>query len=293
MRRFLENTVIAFAWLSGIVLLASILFITGHLLLKGAGTISPQLIFGDTPAINALLLREPVFDGLLPAIFGTFALIATSISIALPAGLSAGIYMAEYAPPGVKDIISLFIDILAGVPSIVVGLFGFSITLFLHKAFPGKIYPCLLISGLSLAFLVLPYIIRSTQISLENLPKNVRLTGLSLGATTIQNIIYILIPRSLPGIISGIILAVGRCAEDTAVIMMTGVVATAGIPGSLLSQYEALPFYIYYISSEYSSQQELLSGYGASLILLFICAALFSVAFFIKRKLTHITFYRV
>ena len=93
-------------------------------------------------------------------------------------------------------------------------------------------------------------------------------------------------------LLSGVILAIGRCAEDTAVIMLTGVVATAGIPKSLLSQYEALPFYIYYISSEYSNTQELLTGYGASIILLTICIFLFSIAFIIKRRLTYQMLYR-
>jgi phosphate transport system permease protein len=95
----------------------------------------------------------------------------------------------------------------------------------------------------------------------------------------------VLVPRALDGILSGVILSIGRCAEDTAVIMLTGAVATAGIPGSVLSTYEALPFYIYYISSQYMDQQELLSGYGAALILLLLCSILFLTSFVLKKYL--------
>jgi phosphate transport system permease protein len=143
-----------------------------------------------------------------------------------------------------------------------------------------------------LAFLVLPYIIRTTQVTLESLPSSTRVTALALGATKLQNILYVLIPKSFSGIISGVILAIGRCAEDTAVIMLTGVVAMAGVPKSLLSTYEALPFYIYYISSQYTDTQELMTGCGASIILLFLCVILFSVAFILKRRLTYMALYR-
>jgi phosphate transport system permease protein len=143
----------------------------------------------------------------------------------------------------------------------------------------------LLISALSLAFLVLPYLIRSTQTALESLPARERITALALGAGRLQNIRLVLLPRALNGIVSGIILAIGRCAEDTAVIMLTGAVASAGMPASFLEAYEALPFTIYYLSSQYMDQQELLNGYGAAIILLVVCSGLFVLSFTIKRRL--------
>jgi len=279
--------------MSGIVLLGTMACIIGYLFLKGLDTIKLSLIFGETAPLEALLFKKQVFDGLFPAMIGTFSLVVLSVGWAIPVGLATGIYLAEYARHSVKKVFNLFFDILAGIPSIVIGLFGFSLAVFLHKHFSERIYPCLLISSLSLAFLVLPYLIRTTQVALESLPAATRLTALALGATRLQNIFYVLIPKSLSGIISGVILAIGRCAEDTAVIMLTGVVATAGVPKSILSHYEALPFYIYYISSQYSNTQELLSGYGACIILLTICVFLFFLAFVIKRRLTYQALYRV
>ncbi len=229
-------------------------------------------------------MRKEVVDGLFPAIAGTLLLILTSIIWAIPIGVASGIYLAEYCNLKWKPVFNFLLDLLAGIPSILVGLFGFAVSVFLHKHLSEHIYPCFLISTLALACLVLPYIIRTTEQSLVDLPFFVKTTGLALGASRLQNILLILIPYNLSRIISGIILAIGRCAEDTAVIMLTGVVAMAGIPNSLLSQYEALPFYIFYISSDYNSQEELMKGFGACIILLSICVFLFTLSHLLKRK---------
>ena len=292
MNRFLEKFLLCCAWASGVVVVGSISCIVGYLVIKGFGALNLTLIFGDTKPMDALLLKRQVFDGLFPAIIGTLLLILLSVIWAIPVGIASGIYLAEYASKKAKQILNLFFDILTGVPSIVVGLFGFSVAIFLHKHFSEDIYPCLLISSLSLALLVLPYIVRTTQVSLDNLSAQTRLAALALGATKLQNIFYVLIPKSLSGIVSGVILAIGRCAEDTAVIMLTGVVATAGVPKSMFSNYEALPFYIYYISAQYSDPQELLTGYGAAIILLVLCVMLFFCAFVIKKQLAYYVLYR-
>jgi phosphate transport system permease protein len=291
-RAILEKLTVWFSWAAGVTLLSAVSVLLGFLLLKGHEALNPALIFGEAPPLQALLLRERVFDGLFPAAAGTLSLIILAIAWAIPVGITTGIYLAEYAEGRVKRALDAFFDVLAGIPSIVVGLFGFAASVFLHRHLSGRIGPCLLISSIALSFLVLPYIIRTTQAALEGIPRDVRLTALALGATRLQNIFLVLLPKSLSGIMSGIVLAIGRCAEDTAVIMLTGAVASAGIPKSLLSQYEALPFYIYYISSQYTDPAELTRGYGASILLLFLCAALFSAAYGIRKGLTHFTLYR-
>ncbi|RLB90348.1 MAG: phosphate ABC transporter permease PtsA [Deltaproteobacteria bacterium] len=284
-KSFQDRLLVMFSWGCALLLFTGLMVIVGFLVVKGYRTINLALIFGDTRPLDAFLLRQQVFGGLFPAIIGTISLILLSIGFALPMGLASGLYLAEYAQPRLKLFFSLMVDILAGIPSIVVGLFGFSITIFLHHSFSNRIFPCLLISALSLAFLVLPYIIKTTQNAIESLPLQVRLTAPSLGATQLENIIFVLLPSALSDIVSGIVLAIGRCAEDTAVIMLTGVVATAGIPKSVFSNFEALPFYIYYIASEYSDQSELMKGYGAAIILLVICSGLFALAHWVKLQI--------
>lgn len=282
-----QTAIIIWSWVSALCLVCATAVIIFFLIYKGWAALNLQLIFGNVDPIDALLLRVPVFGGLLPALAGTLLLVVTAVSLALPVGISAGIYMAEYSHGSVKKWLTTVFDLLAGIPSIVVGLFGFSLAVFLHHHVNEGIYPCLLISALSLAFLVLPYLIRSTQAALESLPLRVRLVAPALGASKLQNILLVLLPRSLDGVLTGVLLSIGRCAEDTAVIMLTGAVATAGIPGSPLDTYEALPFFIYYISSQYMDQQELLQGYGAAILLLVLCAGLFALSLGIKGVLAR------
>ncbi|MBU0943510.1 MAG: ABC transporter permease subunit [Proteobacteria bacterium] len=291
-RRLIEGSLILFSWAAGLLLTLAFLTLVGFLLQKGGTSLGVNLIFGDTAPLDALLLRQQVFDGLFPAIIGTLLLIAGSMLIAIPLGIAAGIYMAEYCRGRVKTFFSLLFDILAGVPSIIVGLAGLSLTIFLHRSFSAQISTSLLISCLSLALLVLPYLIRTTQTALESIDPLIRMTAPALGASRLQNIIRVLLPNSISEIGSGIILATGRCAEDTAVIMLTGAVASAGLPRSIFSQYEALPFYIYYISSQYSGPDELRRGFGAAILLILLCAGLLLTALWMQRRLKTILLYR-
>jgi phosphate transport system permease protein len=287
-----EKAVAAFAWIMALTLCLCVAVFLITLLIRGVPTLGIELIFGQADPLAALLGRVRVFDGIFPAMVGTVCLVLLSAMMALPVGVCSGIYLAEYAGPAMKAVLGVFFDVLAGIPSIVVGLFGFSIAVFLHHRFAGRFGPCLLVSAVALAVLCLPYIVRSTQTALEELPADIRHTALALGATPLQNIVYVLLPNALSGISSGVFLAIGRCAEDTAVILLTGVVATAGVPTSLLSPYEALPFYIFTLSNEYANPQELAKGYGACLVLLGICAVLFLAARALKAHIHYRTLYR-
>ena len=287
MKLWSHRILLGFFWLSGFLTMAAVGTLLIFLFSRGVPSLSLELIFGDTEPLKALLLQERVFDGLFPAIVGTTAVVILSVSWAIPVGIAAGIYLAEFSGQKVKMIFNLSFDLLAAIPSIVIGLFGLTVAIFLHQHFSHRIYPCLLISSVALAILVLPFIVRTTQLSIEAVPHPMRAAGLSLGASKLQNLYHVILPRSVTGILSGVILALGRAAEDTAVIMLTGVVATAGIPGSLLGKYEALPFYIYYISSQYTDQKELMTGFGAALILLTICALLFITAHLLKNLLVR------
>lgn len=282
---FTRSCIYVFSWISALLLAGSVLTLLGYLLFKGGSSLGVELVFGQVNPLDAILLKKRVFEGLFPAIVGTICVVLMSVGAAAPVGVCAGVYMSEFASARQQRIFGLMFDILAGIPSIVIGLFGFSWAIFIHKYISSDFKPCLAVSVASLAFLVMPYVIRTTQTSIQGLPSRIRLAALALGATKVQNIFYVLLPRAFSGILSGIILAIGRCAEDTAVIMLTGVVAAAGVPGSILGKYEALPFYIYYISSQYTDARELMTGYGAAIILLGVCAALFFMAFLIKRRL--------
>jgi len=292
MKSWFEKAVLVFNWFSGLLLITTVALLLGYLFQRGLGGFRQDLIFGTTAPLDAILLRRQVFDGLFPAIAGTLALIFLAMGAAIPIGIGGGIYMAEYAQGRVKTILSLIFDILAAIPSIVIGLAGLALAIFLHHRFPGRIAPCLLIAALSLAFLVLPYLIRTTQNALEGVDPLIRNTAPALGASRLQNIRYVLLPAALPDIAGGVILATGRCAEDTAVIMLTGAVASAGVPKTLFGQFEALPFYIYYTASQYSGPEELTRCYSAAIVLLLICSMLFFLASLLQRRLCHFLLYR-
>jgi len=284
-KRATENAVKVFLWTSAVMITGAVAILLLFLLKKGAPGLSLKLVFGDADPLRALFLQERVFNGIFPAIVGSFLVVFLSVTWAIPLGVLTGIYMAEYGNGHLKKILDFSFDLLASVPSIVIGLFGLTLAIFLHRNFSQRLYPCLLISSFSLAILIIPYIVRTTQLSIEEVSVSTKLAGLSLGASKIQNLLYVIMPASVKGILSGVVLAMGRAAEDTAVIMLTGVVATAGIPNSLLSKFEALPFYIYYISSQYSDQAELVTGFAAAIILLTVCGTLFSFAHVLKNVL--------
>jgi len=283
MERTPERIGIGAAWAASALLVFGLAILLGVVVVRGAGALGPRLLFGDAPVWHALTGRTPVLDGIWPAIVGTLALVALSSLIALGLGIATGIHLAEYAPRRVRDGLNLVFDVLAGVPSVVMGLFGFSMILLLRRTIAPDAGTGLLLSACCIALLVLPYLIRTTQIALVSLPSEIRLLGPSLGLTRVQNLRHVLLPSAGRGILSGAVLAIARAAEDTAVIMLTGAVASCGLPSGLLENFEALPFRIYVIAAEYRSEAELAQGFGCALVLFALTAGLLALAWRLQR----------
>ena len=248
------------------------------LLGKGLPTLGPELLFGETPVLSALLGRQPVWDGLWPALLGSLCLVGLTLCLALVPGVGCGLFLAEYATPRMRGVADAAVDMLAGTPSIVMGLFGFTLILFLRRTFAPEANTCLLLAAACLALLVLPVLIVSTREAWEAVPPELKLTALALGLTREQRVRHVQFPAAAPGIAGGVVLALGRAAEDTAVIMLTGVVANAGLPAGVGSKFEALPFAIFYITAQYQTQDELARAFGASLVLLLLAGGLILVA---------------
>lgn len=245
---------------------------------KGIPTLGAALFFGDTPPLEAIWGRQPVWDGLWPALAGSLCLVTLTLCLAIFPGVGCGVFLAEYASPKFKSLAGAAIDMLAGTPSIVMGLFGFTLILFLRRTFMPEANTCLLLAAGCLSLLVLPVLIVSTREALEAVPQDLKLAAVSLGFSREQRIRHVQLPAAASGIGSGIILALGRAAEDTAVIMLTGVVANAGMPAGIGAKFEALPFSIFYITAQYQSQEELMRAFGASLVLLILAGGLILLA---------------
>lgn len=271
------------AWFTALAVPALVLVLIGFLAWRSAPAWSLALFFGDTPPLEALR-GAPVFDGLWPACLGTLALVALSTTLAVPLGVATGVYLAEFAQGRSKAVFSFCVDLLAGIPSIVMGLFGFTLILLARKTLAPEANTGLLLSALCLALLILPYVISTTRHSIESLPTELRLTGAALGLSRDQIVGHVLLPAAVPGIFGGCVLALGRAAEDTAVILLTGVVANAGAPSSLTGKYEALPFQIYYLAAQYQSPEELAQAFAAALVLLCLTGAALALAHGIRSR---------
>jgi phosphate transport system permease protein len=214
-------------------------------------------------------LTEPILDmgragGILPAIVGTLMMVFVAVGIAAPLGVASAIYLAEYTLEGkVTQTIRFGINCLAGVPSIIFGLFGF-ILFVVILGFGWSI----LSGGLSLAAMILPTIIRTAEEALRSVPRHYRDVAASLGATRWQVVTRSVLPYALPGILTGIILGIGRSIEETAVVIFTAGSAVQ-MPSSLFDSARTMAVHFYILAREGVSNE---NAYATAAVL--ICTIL-------------------
>jgi phosphate transport system permease protein len=206
---------------------------------RGAPSISLEFIFG-------MPRKNMTAGGIWPAIYGTIMLTLGTALFALPLGVAAGVYLAEYAKrgPGTR-VVRLSIANMAGVPSIVYGLFGLSLFVIVFK-----FGVSLLAGSLTLAALTLPIIITSTEESLRQVPRDLRQASLALGASKLRTITRVVLPAAAPGIVTGAILGLARAAGETAPIIFTAAAFYAPMPRSPLDQVMALPYHLYIMATQ-------------------------------------------
>jgi phosphate transport system permease protein len=200
--------------------------------------------------------------GIFPTIIGTFALTAVAIFFATPLGLGTAIFLREYTGESrVSHIIRFGTDCLAGVPSIIFGLFGFVFfVIYLNMGWS------ILSGGLTLAAMILPTIISTTEEAIKAVPYSYREVSYSLGGTKWQTVAHAVLPNALPGIFTGIILSVGRSIGETAAVILTAG-SSLIVPTSLFSPIRTMSVHFYILAREGISM-EMAYGTGAALILL-------------------------
>jgi len=225
--------------LSCLLVVGAVIYIIVYIIIHGAGAISWEFL-------TQLPKKSGIEGGIFSAILGTFYLMLGVVIFALPVGLLAAIYLQEYARQGkIVRLINLSIVNLAGVPSIVYGLFGLSFFVLMMN-----MGSSLLAASLTLSCLVLPVVVASAREALLSVPNSLREASLALGATKWQTIRKVVLPQAFPGIITGLILAVSRAAGETAPILVTGTAFTAIIPRSPLDQFNALPYHLYVVATQ-------------------------------------------
>jgi len=209
-----------------------------------------------------------VKGGIFPAIVGTLVLIAGSLIFAFPVGVFSAIYLNEYMKKGrVKSFLQLMTNNLAGVPSVVFGLFGMA--LFVNKL---KFGDSIIAGSLTLGLLVLPVIIRTTEEALKAVDDNYRLASYAMGASKLYTIKKVILPIALPDIITGLILSIGRVSGETAPILFTvAAYFLPKLPHSIFDQVMALPYHLYVLATSGTNIEKARPvAFGTALVLVMI-----------------------
>jgi phosphate transport system permease protein len=255
------------------------------LIVVPVGLIVVIIIQKGLPAINWQFLTDIPRQGMraggiFPAIVGTLYLVTGAIIFALPIGLLAAIYLSEYSKDNILSrMVKLSIVNLAGVPSVVYGLFGLALFVVFLK------FGASILSGsLTLGIMILPIIITTSREALESVPQSFREVSLSLGASKWQTIRNIVLPNAIPGILTGTILGLGRAAGETAPILFTvAAFYLPQLPKSVFEQAMALPYHLYVISTQVPNVDEKVR-YGTALVLLTIVLAMNLIAIVIRYR---------
>lgn len=262
-----------FATMAGALILSAVL-IVGVLVVRGSPALSFEFLFTEPK-------QGMTAGGIFSALVGTLWLVAVALVASVPIGVAAAIYLSEYAADNwLTRLINLAIINLAGVPSIVHALFGVgAFVLFFGFG------TCILAAGLTLAVMTLPVVIVATRESLQAVPQSFREACWSLGATRWQTIRHVVLPNSISGILTGVILEVSRAVGETAPVMFTGAVfLTPYLPRSVFDDTMALSLHLYTVSTQVPNVPEHLP-FGVALVLVGVVLALNSVSIAFRARL--------
>lgn len=266
-----QKMAFAFLGIAATVVIVPVIVIFAVLIQKGLPAISGQFL----TAMPRMGMRE---GGIFPAIMGTLYLVTGTIVVALPLGVLAAVYLVEYARQNfLTRMIEVAIVNLAGVPSVVYGLFGLGFfVIFL------KMGASIMAGSLTLAIMILPVIITAAKEALMSVPRSFREASLALGVSKWQTIWCVVLPNALPGILTGTILGISRAAGETAPILFTvAAFYLPRLPKSVFDQCMALPYHLYVLSTQVPHVKPALQ-YGTALVLVSMVFLLNLVAIVIR-----------
>ena len=258
--------------LAAFVTVCLMIFIVGYILIKGIPNINAGLFEWEYNAKNV---------SMLPAIINTVYITFLALLISVPVGVLSAVYLTEYAKRGSRlvKLIRITAETLSGIPSIVYGLFGF-----LAFVIALKWHYSLLSGALTLAIMVLPTIMRTTEEAIIAVPDSYREASFGLGAGRLRTVFRIIIPSAMPGIVSGIILATGRITGETAALIFTSG-TVAAVPNSLMNSARTLSVHMYCLLSEglYTNQ-----AYATAVVLLLTVMGINALSDFAAKKISGV-----
>ncbi|WP_236932631.1 phosphate ABC transporter permease PstA [Geosporobacter ferrireducens] len=231
-------------YLAAILTICALVSIIGYVLLNGLKYIDLEFFTQEPSSMG----RQ---GGIYSIIIGTIYLTAVAIAIATPIGVAAAIYLTEYAKETkFVKLIRFGTETLAGIPSIIFGLFGF-VFFVIFLGFRWSI----LSGGLTLAMMILPTLVRTTEESIKTVPQAYREGSFALGATKLQTIMKVVLPSSISGILTGLILGIGRAIGETAAVMLTAG-SSLGVPKTLMDPARTMAVHTYILASEGLSKEK-------------------------------------
>jgi phosphate transport system permease protein len=273
-KRIIQKIAFTFFGTVSFIVVAVLFIILGFIALKGFRVINWEFL-------TAMPDQGMTKGGIFPAIIGTLCLMAGSMIFAFPIGVLSGIYINEFLKDSFfKRFVRMMTDNLAGVPSIVFGLFGMA--LFVNYL---KFGDSILAGSLTLGLLVLPVVIRTTEESLKAVEDSLRIGSLALGATKLQTVRKVVLPVAFPNIITGLILSVGRVSGETAPILFTvAAYFLPRLPHSIFDQVMALPYHLYVLTTSGTNMEASRPmAYGTALVLV-LMVLFFNIAASSLRK---------
>lgn len=259
----------AVTMLAAALTVGTLLFLIIYILIRGIPYLKPSLFAWEYNTENV---------SLMPAMINTIVMTVLSLLIAIPMGVGSAIYLVEYAKRGSKfvELIRLTTETLSGIPSIIYGLFGYLLFVIqLHFGYS------ILGGALTISIMILPLIMRQTEESLKAVPDLFREGSLGLGAGKLRTIFSIVLPSAVPGILAGIILAIGRIVGETAALIYTAG-TVAGIPNSIMGSGRTLAIHMYVLTNEglYTNQ-----AYATAVVLLLVVTMINALSSMLAKKL--------
>ena len=255
--------------LAALITVAILVFLIGYILVNGIPNLKPSLFEWTYNSDNV---------SLMPALINTILMTAFSLAIATPLGIFAAVWLVEYAKRGSKlvKVVRITTETLQGIPSIIYGLFGMVFFTAL------RINLTLLSGALTLSLMVLPLILRTTEEALLSIPDSYREGSFGLGAGKLRTVIKIVLPPAMPGILSGVVLAIGRIVGETAALLFTAGTVADMPKHFLLSSGRTLAVHMYQLSLEGLHYDQ---AYATGVVLLLLVLGLNSLSSLISRKI--------
>ena len=269
-----DKLLLAAIWGSAAITILFLLWVVWHFLSNGLAYVSWEFI-------TSAYTRIGEASGIWAMIVSTIYMVGLSLGIAAPIGIMTAIYLTEYAKPGSKIVktIRFCTESLAGIPSIVYGLFG--MTFFVTTLGLGF---SILAGSLTLAMLILPVLIRTTEEALLAVPMSYREGGYALGSSKIYTIYRLILPSAMPGIVTSVILSIGRVIGESAPVFLTAGMVTQ-IPQSVLDSGRTLTVHLYKLTQELFTQHEWDQAYATATVLIVLVLILNLATKFIATRI--------